>query len=335
MGKEKPLVSVIIPVYNTQDYLKACIESVQNQTYPNLEILLVDDGSTDRSGALCEEYAAQDERIRVFHKENGGPSEARNMGIRQANGEYFCFLDSDDLLSERAITILESQCEKENAEIAIGQGKAFTGCLPVFAQDNTFKAETVSREEALRRMFLHQGFGHEAWGKLYRRILWEKVHFPEGMIYEGYAEDYAVVYPIITQSSRVSIVETTLYYYRIHSGSIMHSAIKEKNLGLLDVGEQVTQYMRENVPEVQDEACYLQLVSALKLMKGVLDGGFQNMPQTQERIMILVRSQKRLLARPWAKRADKIKVKTLLLSKRLFYWVYELAERKNARDLRV
>ena len=167
MGKEKPLVSVIIPVYNTQDYLKACIESVQNQTYPNLEILLVDDGSTDQSGALCEEYAAQDERIRVFHKENGGLPDARNMGLMEAHGEFLAFVDSDDLLAPKAVETLETLCETSNAEAAIGQVSAFAGHC-TFAEESA-QGEVIPMKEAMRWMLLHQKIGHEAWGKLYRR----------------------------------------------------------------------------------------------------------------------------------------------------------------------
>lgn len=208
MGKEKPLVSVIIPVYNMQDYLKACIESVQNQTYPNLEILLVDDGSTDRSGALCEEYAAQDERIRVFHKENGGLSDARNMGLMEAHGEFLAFVDSDDLLAPKAVETLETLCETSNAEAAIGQVSAFAGHC-TFAEESA-QGEVIPMKEAMRRMLLHQKIGHEAWGKLYRRSLWQTMKFPVGLLYE----DYAAIYRVIAQCRNVAIAPIPLYYYR-------------------------------------------------------------------------------------------------------------------------
>ena len=329
MGKEKPLVSVIIPVYNTQDYLKACIESVQNQTYPNLEILLVDDGSTDQSGALCEEYAAQNERIRVFHKENGGLSDARNMGLMEAHGEFLAFVDSDDLLAPKAVETLETLCETSNAEAAIGQVSAFAGHC-TFAEESV-QGEVIPMKEAMRRMLLHQKIGHEAWGKLYRRSLWQAMKFPVGLLYE----DYAAIYRVIAQCRNVAIAPIPLYYYRVRSGSIMHSGIQRKNLELLEVSADVTAFIEQELPELRKEAAYLQLVTYLKLLKGIMDGGFYNYPMEQEKILAYVQDQQDLIRQPWAKRADKIKVKTLLLSKHLFYWVYELAERKNARDLRV
>lgn len=328
MGKEKPLVSVIIPVYNTQDYLKACIESVQGQTYPNLEILLVDDGSTDESGALCEKYAAEDERIRVFHKKNGGLSDARNRGLMEAHGEFLAFVDSDDLLAPKAIEMLEALCETSNAEAAIGQVSAFADRC-TFAEERA-QGEVVPMKEAMRRMLLHQKIGHEAWGKLYRRSLWQTIKFPFGLLYE----DYATIYRVIAQCQTVAIAPIPLYYYRVRSGSIMHSGIQQKNLVLLDISSDVTAFIEEKIPELRKEAAYLQLVTYLKLLKGIMDGGFCNYPMEQERILAYVQDQQVLIRQPWAKRADKIKVKTLLLSKHLFYWVYELAERKNARDLR-
>ena len=118
MEKKQPLVSVIVPVYNVEDYLAECVESLQNQTYPELEIILVDDGSTDGSGRLCDVLAAQDARIRVIHKENGGLSDARNVGMRSAEGTYFTFVDSDDVLPRNAVARMCSQCEGQGADCA-------------------------------------------------------------------------------------------------------------------------------------------------------------------------------------------------------------------------
>ena len=121
MEERKPLVSVIVPVYNVYPYLRDCVQSVQAQSYQNWELLLVDDGSTDGSGELCDELAVEDGRIRVFHKPNGGLSDARNHGMHHARGEYFCFLDSDDLLPENALEKLVGLCEQHRADVAMGQ----------------------------------------------------------------------------------------------------------------------------------------------------------------------------------------------------------------------
>ena len=117
---EKKKISVVVPIYNVEKYLPECIESVQNQSYMNLEIILVDDGSPDNSGKIADEYAKKDGRIKVIHKKNGGLSDARNAGIEVATGDYIMFLDSDDLLTADACKVLEEKIEKENADYVIG-----------------------------------------------------------------------------------------------------------------------------------------------------------------------------------------------------------------------
>ena len=328
MEKKQPLVSVIVPVYNVEAYLAECVESVRNQTYPELEIILVDDGSTDGRGRLCDALAAQDARIRVIHKENGGLSDARNVGMSSAKGEYFTFVDSDDVLPRNAVARMCSQCEEQGADVAIAGILSFLQKFPDLPEQ-TGPGELLTAHEAMRRMFLHQGIGHEACGKLYHRTLWEKQRFPKGMLYE----DYATIYGVTAECRRVVVLHEPLYYYRARSGSIMQSGIQEKNLVLLDVGEQVTQFISRKIPGLKEEAEYLQLVTSLKTMKGILDGGFGNYPEAQKRIVSFVREHRSLVCRSWAKKADRIKVETLLLNKHLFYWVYELGERRNQKKL--
>ena len=331
MEERKPLVSVIVPVYNVYPYLRDCVQSVQAQSYQNWELLLVDDGSTDGSGELCDELAKNDARIRVLHKENGGLSDARNAGLKRAKGEYIVFLDSDDLLDATAVEKLEALCAQAKADVVIAQTEPFAEKIRFYKETEHAKAEVVSAAEALRRMFLHQKIGHEAWGKIYRRELWTAMEFPKGLLYE----DYATIYRVVAQCRIVGILSEPLYYYRVRNGSIMHSGIREKNLILLDISEAVTQSMELLEPEVQEEARYLQLVTYLKVMKGILDTGFGNYQEAQSRIIHFVRETRDIVSRPWAKRADRIKVNTLLWNKYLFYWVYELGEWKNKQKLKV
>lgn len=330
MEERKPLVSVIVPVYNVYPYLRDCVQSVQAQSYQNWELLLVDDGSTDGSGELCDELAVEDGRIRVFHKPNGGLSDARNAGLEQAKGEYITFLDSDDLLDTMAIEKLLTVCDETSADVAIGQTQSFVEKFSRVRENTNPRHEVISNQEALRRMFLHRGVEHAAWGKLYRRECWKAIKFPKGVLYE----DYATIYQMIAQCRTVVIYYEPLYYYRVRNGSIMHSRIEKKNLFLLDISETVTRSISEQVPEVQEEARYLQMVTYLKVMKGILDGGFRNYPDAQKRILCFVRKNSDVVNYPWAKKTDRIKVRTLLLNKSIFYWVYELGERKNAWKLR-
>lgn len=326
MEERKPLVSVIVPVYNVYPYLRDCVQSVQAQSYQNWELLLVDDGSTDGSGELCDELAVEDGRIRVFHKPNGGQSDARNVGLQQTQGKYFYLLDSDDLIRSTAFDQFVERCEADGADAALTPLKMFSTEQPEGRTENPHQIpELLNREETMRRMLLHQGIGHGAGGVFFRREVWGDLQFPVGILYE----DYAVMYRAIARCAKVEVFPEPMYDYRIHTGSTMKSGITEKNLVILDVGEDVTRFIAETVPVLKAEAEYLQLVTYLKTLKGILDGDFASYPEAQARICRFVQEHRALARRPWAKKADQIKVETLLINKRLFYAVYGLGEWKN------
>lgn len=321
------LVSIIVPVYNVENYLTECIESTLNQTYHNVEIILIDDGSTDRSGKICDTYANKDNRIKVFHKKNGGLSDARNMGIEKVTGEYIYFLDSDDILPTGAIEKMLNACVKEDADMAIaGSEKFVDNKLPQSSEkDEVQSGEMLDKTETIRRMLLHEGFGHEAWGKLYKKDIWKYERFPKGKLYE----DYATIYKIACGCNNAIILKEKLYWYRIRSGSIMRSKLIAKNMQLLDIAQEVTNYLKCEVPGVENEARYLQMVTYLKLMKGILDNDFSVFPEEQDRIRKYVLSCKPLLKMNFAKKKDIIKARSLLINKRLFYIIYALGERTH------
>lgn len=331
MEKKRPLISVIVPVYNVEDYLAECVESVQNQTYPELEIILVDDGSTDGSGRLCDALAAQDARIQVIHKENGGQAEARNVGIESARGTYLYFLDSDDgIRYQNTLEIMVEACESSGADAAFAPLQDVASLKEPLKCFMTEKSpEILSREETMSRMLLHEGIGHCAGGAFFKREVWNDLKFPNGKIYE----DYAVLYQAVERCEKAVVFSEPMYNYRIRSDSTMKKKITEKNLILLEIGESVTRQIAEAVPALKEKAEYLQMVTYLKLLKSILDGGFGNYPEAQERIVSFVREHRSLVCRSWAKKADRIKVETLLLNKHLFYWVYELGERRNQKKL--
>lgn len=314
-------VSVVIPVYNVQKYLRCCIDSIIKQTYQNLEIILVDDGSTDESGKICDQYVEIDSRVHVLHKKNGGLSDARNAGIKLSKGQYLYFLDSDDAIPIYAIEKLLNACETEDADVAMAGISVFTDILPCKKNKEGIFV-TVSKVEALRKMLLHDGVGHEAWGKLYKKSLWENEDFPNGMLYE----DYATIYHIVGKSNKIVILSDELYFYRIRNNSIMKSKITKKNLVLLDISNDVTNYLKKNIPEIGYEAQYLQMVTYLKLLKGILDNGMNSYPEAQDRIKRYVFSCKFLLKENFVKRKDILKARALMINKYLFYLVYSLGE---------
>ena len=213
MNNNQPLVSVIIPIYKVEKYLPACIDSVLSQTYHNLEIILVDDGSPDRCGAICDAYAAKDSRIKVIHKENGGLSDARNAGMKIAEGEYLYFLDSDDLIHPEAIARLAQVLQTHQADLVCGGHVRFkdgTAPSPVISN---LRPQVLDQQSAMTR-FVVKDWG--AWGKLYRRQVHLGIDFPVRKIHE----DEAIMLQILDRCRTVAIVDDQLYYYRGRSGSI-------------------------------------------------------------------------------------------------------------------
>ena len=272
------------------------------------------------------DLAVEDGRIRVFHKPNGGQSDARNVGLQQTQGKYFYLLDSDDLIRSTAFDQFVERCEADGADAALTPLEMFSTEQPEGRTENPHQIpELLNREETMRRMLLHQGIGHGAGGVFFRREVWGDLQFPVGILYE----DYAVMYRAIARCAKVEVFPEPMYDYRIHTGSTMKSGIAEKNLVILDVGEDVTRFIAETVPVLKAEAEYLQLVTYLKTLKGILDGDFASYPEAQARICRFVQEHRPLARRSWAKKADRIKVETLLISKRLFYAVYGLGEWKN------
>jgi len=204
-------ISVIVPVYNTAPYLPDCIRSVQRQTYKNLEILLIDDGSTDGSGALCDEFARQDSRIRVFHQENRGLSAARNRGLDAVQGQYISFVDSDDEITPQMLEILRDRLQETDSDMALCN----------FLRNGT--ATALEPAVLGKDAYLETLLGPDCWyrvtmpNRLCRREIWDGLRFPTGYIHE----DEAVSYPLAARCRRIVLVEEALYFYSSRPGSIM------------------------------------------------------------------------------------------------------------------
>ncbi len=220
----QPIITVIIPVYKVENYLRKCVDSVLSQTYVNLEIFLVDDGSPDNCGTICDEYAVRESRIKVIHKENGGLSSARNAALEVMTGEYLLFVDSDDYITPDAIEGLYSSLIKNNADIATGNMISVdeNGVQKNFY----FPAETekVLEGDSLLDTMLQPC----APNRLYKSGIFDGIRFPEGKLYE----DVFIYHKILAKTNRMVLTGRTSYYYTVRSGSIMHS---EYNIGFTDI----------------------------------------------------------------------------------------------------
>lgn len=217
--KMNELVSIIIPVYNVENYLQRCVDAVLQQTYRELEIILVNDGSTDRSGDICDYYAKEDARIKVIHQANAGQSVARNAALKAVNGKYICFIDSDDYVSLNYIETLYRWLTGSDADISICEYVKFTGELADAADIPAESKERVQYNNVQLIKNMHTVADElyvVMWGKLFKRELLEGIRFPEGRI----CEDLAVLYRIFDRAERAVYVNKTMYYYfRNNTGS--------------------------------------------------------------------------------------------------------------------
>ena len=188
----KPLISVIVPIYNVEQYLPRCIESILNQTYKNLEVILVDDGATDHCGSICDVYKEKDCRVRVIHKSNGGLSDARNAGLDRMTGEYVTCIDSDDFVSPFFVENLWLALEENHCDIASSwfieyhNGQIVPAGKVVDAQE----VEVLAKNEYFERLLYQDGVEVSAWGKLYKSSLYQNVRYPVGKLYEDIPTTY-------------------------------------------------------------------------------------------------------------------------------------------------
>ena len=213
----EPLVSIIIPIYKVEPYLHRCLDSIVNQTYTNLEIILVDDGSPDNSPQICDEYAAKDNRIVVIHKENGGLSDARNTGLDICKGDYISFVDSDDWVSLEYINELYSSIKETQADVAIVNHKHVTP-FPAREIQEKRRIKLFSKQQAFFKLIAeqHQPFV-VSWGKLYRKNLFSNIRFPTGKCHE----DEFTSHLLFNKASRIVYSNRTLYFYYQRPDSII------------------------------------------------------------------------------------------------------------------
>lgn len=216
------LISVIIPVYNVCEYLQTCIDSVRNQKYNNLQIILIDDGSTDGSGGKCDEAAKADKRITAIHQSNRGLSAARNKGLEMATGKYVCFLDSDDWFNENFVFELYNLAVSRNADIAACGFKRVSSEEEVKEDNESDTPEEVTEfdnKQAVREVIEERKIKSLAWNKLYKRQLWKDIGFPKGKLHE----DEYTTYKLLWKASKVVETNRELYYYRKREGSVTES----------------------------------------------------------------------------------------------------------------
>ena len=232
---KEPLISVIVPVYNVEKYLRRCVDSIMNQKYNNLEIILIDDGSTDKSGQICDEYECKDNRIKVFHKKNGGISSARNLGLKNYNGEYVVFVDSDDFLHVEHISYMYDLSCEYNADIVQTEFEIVKSDKPPKQMKDRDCIKILNGNEWVKGFLVHS----TVWGKLYKKKCVDDVFFPIGKI----NEDDGTYYRFIYNSNRICVSRKKLYYYYMSPNSIMRN--DKINMDFIDIYEERVRFFKE------------------------------------------------------------------------------------------
>lgn len=269
----KPLISIIVPVYNIKDYVVDCVQSICAQAYNNLEIILVDDGSTDGSEHICDEYKSKDGRVRIIHKENGGLSDARNVAIDICHGDYITFIDGDDVVSPNYIETLYRLLSSTNSQISICGHKDFYE-LPVTGPIKTDSFFEYSSDEAIKEILINGKFTTSAWGKLYKAELFREIRYPKGRLFE----DLPTTWRAFDRASKIVFTPAQEYYYRQNPTSIMNSRFNPKKLDILYAHHSLIKGLKERRPELvrygyERLSTYasIQLFSALRSGYSILD----------------------------------------------------------------
>lgn len=238
-------ISVIIPAFKVEKYLSKCVESVLNQTYSDLEIILVDDGSPDNCGSICESFKEKDCRVKVIHKQNGGLSDARNVGMSIATGDYISFIDSDDWVEKDYFQVLINLLTENNADLASVSLSSVREDDQEVGRKHTGEVFLFGASEAMCSMFSRNGIPWCAQAKLYKKNLFDGIKFPCGQL----MEDKATTYKVFAKCNRIVYADLPCYKYLVRQESIMHSEFSEKRLNSFAIQEELNSFIEHNFPE--------------------------------------------------------------------------------------
>ena len=261
-----PLISIVLPIYNIEKYLDKCMESLLEQTYPNLEILMVDDGSTDSCPLKCDQYSQKNSQIYAFHKLNGGLSDARNYGIERANGEYISFIDPDDYVEKDYIEYLYNLIVKYQTKMSLCQHFVHfdNGSIKKLGKPGD---ELLDNKECIRRMMYHDIIDTSAWAKLYSRDLFQNVRYPKGKIFE----DIGTTYAFMLQCDKIACGYEEKYHYIFHENSIVNGKFKRSKLDLLEMTDKMADDVEKCYPELHAALLRRRVYARLSTLNQMLD----------------------------------------------------------------
>lgn len=315
------LISIIVPVYKVEDYLERCVDSIINQSYKNLEIILVNDGSPDNSGKLAEELAKKDERIVVYHKANGGLSDARNYGVAKAKGTYIGFVDSDDYIHKDMYKNLYDLIKSENTLVAESNVTRIYGNTERPHYEGQPYRKTISVKEYVREYLTMEKVYGSVWCKLIDSKLAKESTFPKGKYYE----DIYYNYDLVQKVDRISITSEAHYYYYIRENSITTEKYSPKQLDLIEILDKLKKYVDTAYPDLKEEAFIRQVYAYLSTFNHmIVEDNYKNIDRFQEIYNFLKENKARVLSSSLAAKNLKLSVLVLGINTGLYKKLYKI-----------
>lgn len=316
------LISVIVPIYKVEKYLEQCIDSILKQTYKNLEIILVDDGSPDNCGKICDNYAEKDNRIKVIHKKNGGLSSARNAGLDIATGEYISFIDSDDYVAENFIETLYKLCIENNCDISECDFLKFENEVCTNKMDTNIEIHSNYEMQSRLDEYEFSVRGVVVWNKLYKKYLYQNMRFPDGKINEDEFTTYKVLYNCQTS---ICTTNQELYYYRINSNSIMGKKFNVRRLDVLaGLEEKMNFYEEKKYMDIYEKVVvrYQNLLNSFFINLNECNGDLKN-----EKDLIIKKARKNYKIYKYYRDTNKIKNLIFIVAPYFYYYLIKFKRR--------
>jgi len=326
-SNDNPLISVIVPVYNVEKYLDKCVQSIVEQTYKNLEIILVDDGSPDNCPKMCDDWAKKDKRIKVIHKKNGGLSDARNKGIDKSCGKYITFIDSDDYVEPNYVEFLYKNLKTSNADISMG--KQYVRYTKKTINTGTNNKYIVNAHECFDKLLYGEDFDVSAWAKLYSIKLFDGIRFPTGRVFE----DSATTFKLIDKSHSIVLESKPIYNYIIRKNSISNDNFSPQKMDLITSTKEMCDHILKKYPDLQ-KGCdrrmmYAYLSTLTQIAKCKNSKIYKNY---KSQIMNYIsNNKKRILKDKRVPKRDKISLLASALGFNFYKFAWKLYERSTKR----
>ena len=255
--ENKDLISIIVPVYNVENYLERCINSILIQTYKNIEILLIDDGSTDNSGNICKKIAKLDSRVRYYYKKNSGVADTRNFGLNVSSGKYITFIDSDDCVSEQYIEFLHTALIEHDADVSICTFEKFYKTPNILTFKSIENKNIYNTEESLFHFLLQDTIYSSFWGKMYTKVVFKNIVISNYKVFE----DMDTIYRILLKSKKIICISNQLYYYFVRRDSLIHKKFSDENAKVLQILDNMGKIIFQEFPNLR-EAFLIRKINA-------------------------------------------------------------------------